>query len=346
MTIPEIPSLDKSLKPTLQEKIDRKTKPTGALGRLEEIALQVGLIQQSLEPTLKNPQIVVFAADHGITQEGVSAYPAEVTRQMVLNFTQGGAAINVFCRQHRLGLQIVDAGVQADFDESLPILRKKVNYGTRNFLHQKAMNHSELVQCLHAGADIVGDLYQKGTQIIGFGEMGIGNTSSAALLMHKLSGIPLEYCVGRGTGLNEAQFQQKLAVLQKAAAFHQDISQDTEEVLQTFGGFEIAMICGAMLKAASLNMIILVDGFIASAAFLAAFSLQKNIREYALACHLSHEQGHQRLLDFLEMKPLLSLGMHLGEGTGCALAFPILQSAVSFLQEMASFESAGVSTKI
>ncbi|MDX2302781.1 MAG: nicotinate-nucleotide--dimethylbenzimidazole phosphoribosyltransferase [Microscillaceae bacterium] len=346
MTIPEIPSLDKSLKPTLQEKIDRKTKPTGALGRLEEIALQVGLIQQSLEPTLKNPQIVVFAADHGITQEGVSAYPAEVTRQMVLNFIQGGAAINVFCRQHRLGLQIVDAGVQADFDESLPILRKKVNYGTRNFLHQKAMNHSELVQCLHSGADIVGDLYQKGTQIIGFGEMGIGNTSSAALLMHKLSSIPLEYCVGRGTGLNEAQFQQKLVVLQKAAAFHQYISQDTEEVLQTFGGFEIAMICGAMLKAASLNMIILVDGFIASAAFLAAFSLQKNIREYALACHLSNEQGHQRLLDFLEMKPLLSLGMHLGEGTGCALAFPILQSAVSFLQEMASFESAGVSTKI
>ncbi|GAB3251084.1 hypothetical protein GCM10027347_09290 [Larkinella harenae] len=327
----------------LRQKIDHKTKPLGALGQLEKLAFQIGSIQQSLTPRLTRPHLVVFAASHGIAREGVSAYPTEVTHQMVLNFLNGGAAINVFTRQHGLELCLVDAGIDYDFEPHEKLLHAKVAYGTRSFLKGPAMTTDERDRCLASGGDIVRRIQQTGCNVIGFGEMGIGNTSSAAALMSKLLSIPVDACVGRGTGVDESQYQHKLNLLRQALAFHASVPPTPLEALQAVGGFEIAMLCGAFLEAARLRMLILVDGFIASAAFLCAVQLEPSIRNFAVFCHQSDEKGHVCLLSALGAEPLLNLGMRLGEGTGCAVAYPILQSAVAFLNEMATFESANVS---
>ncbi|MCS6795554.1 MAG: nicotinate-nucleotide--dimethylbenzimidazole phosphoribosyltransferase [Raineya sp.] len=326
----------------LRQKIDNKTKPLGALGKLEKLAFQVGRVQNTLSPTLQNPTIVVFAGDHGIAQAGVSAYPQEVTYQMVLNFLRGGAAINVFCRQNHLALHIVDAGVKQDFQPQNNLIIAKAGYGTRNFLHKKAMSKQELDFCLAKGAEIVKKIAENGCNVIGFGEMGIGNTSAASMLMSYLCNLPLEKCVGKGTGVSEERFLQKIQVLQKAQNLHQNLSEPLD-ILQTFAGFEMVQMCGAMLEAYRQNMLILVDGFIATSVFLVAKFLEPTIQQNAIFCHQSSEAGHKLMLDFLQAEPLLHLDMRLGEGTGCAVAFPIIQSAVNFLNEMASFESAGVS---
>jgi len=328
----------------LQQKIDLKTKPLGSLGLLEKIALQIGLAQQSLTPALHLPHLIVFAGDHGIAKDGVSAYPQEVTPQMVLNFLQGGAAINVFCRQHEIQLKIVDSGVNFDFEPNPHLINAKVGRGTSSFLSAKAMTVPQLQQCLLKGAEIINHIADTGCNVIGFGEMGIGNTSSATLIMSNICNIPVAECVGRGTGLGDEQLLKKIEILEKAFAYHGPIS-DPMEVLQTFGGFEIAQMCGAMLEAYKNNMLILIDGFIASSAFLIASKLQPKIISHALFCHLSDENGHRVLLEYLQATPILQLSMRVGEGTGCALAYPLLQSAVNFLNEMASFESAGVSKK-
>jgi nicotinate-nucleotide--dimethylbenzimidazole phosphoribosyltransferase len=334
-----------TMKETLQQKIDQKTKPLGALGLLESLALQIGLAQQTLTPQLNNPAILVFAGDHGIAAEGVSAYPPEVTGQMVLNFLRGGAAINVFCRQHGIQLQVVDAGVNIDFADTPGLVHAKIAKGTQSFLKGKAMTPIELLLCQEKAAALVEQLYAAGCNVVGFGEMGIGNTSAAAMLMHYLCQLPLEDCVGRGTGLDDAQLIQKLATLKQAAAFHGVLNQP-QDILQTFGGFEMAQICYGMLAAAERNMLVLVDGFIASACFLVAYHMNHTIREKAVFCHVSGEQGHRRMLGHLGVQALLQLGMRLGEGTGCAMAYPIIESAVRFLNEMASFESAGVSGQV
>ena len=328
----------------LRHKIDFKTKPLGALGVLESLALQIGMVQQTLSPMLNKPTIVVFAGDHGIAKEGVSAYPQEVTFQMVMNFLNGGAAINVFCQQNNIALKVVDAGVNFDFPSSEKLINAKIGHGTKSFLTGQAMTFDALNQCLESGKNIVEGIFTEGSNVIGFGEMGIGNTSSATMLMSTLCDLPIEKCVGRGTGLDDAQLTQKIAILKQSQAFHGKID-DPLLVLQTFGGFEIAQICGAMLHAFERNMLILVDGFIASAAFLVAHKINPSIKNNAIFCHLSDEFGHQNLLNDLGVLPLLKLGMRLGEGTGCAVAFPIVQSAVAFLNGMASFESAGVSNK-
>jgi len=333
---------DMDIATALRRKIDSKTKPLGALGILEKIAFQVGYIQQTLTPQLNRPELIVFAGDHGLAQNGVSAYPQEVTGQMVMNFLRGGAAINVFCRQHGIGLKIVDAGVAMDFTGSWRPVHAKVGYGTRNCIDQAAMTVEELQQCLQYGRESVRECVAKGSNVVGFGEMGIGNTSSAALIMSALTGIGIEACVGRGTGVNDEQLRNKVAVLQKIMAFHGTI-HDPMKVLQTYGGFEIAQMCGAMLEAYEQNMLILVDGFIATTAFLVAGKLSADIRSNAVFCHRSDEKGHHLLLEYLSAEPLLNLGMRLGEGTGCAVAYPLIESAVRFLNEMASFESAGVS---
>ncbi len=326
----------------LQHKIDFKTKPLGSLGILEKIALQLGQVQNTLYPKLNNPTIVVFAADHGIAKNGVSAYPQEVTFQMVMNFLQGGAAINVFCKQNEIDLKVVDAGVNFDFEAGSNLVHAKIAKGTKSFLNEKAMTDAQLQQCFEKGEDIATTLYESDCNIVGFGEMGIGNTSSATMLMSYLCNLPIEKCVGRGTGLNDTQFDNKIDILKKAQAFHGHI-EHPKEVLQTFGGFEIAQICGAMLSAFEKNMLILVDGFIASNAFLVAFKLNPAILKNAVFCHLSDEFGHRNLLNYFNCEPLLKLNMRLGEGTGCAVAFPIIKSAETFLNNMASFESAGVS---
>lgn len=336
-------SIPKTIEQQLQEKIDQKTKPMGALGKLEKLAQQIGVIQQSLIPQLIRPHLVVFAASHGIAREGVSAYPSEVTFQMVLNFLNGGAAINVFTRQHGIELCLVDAGVDHNFEPHEKLIDAKVGYGTKSFLYGPAMTTDERDRCLDAGRAIVQRIAQTGCNVIGFGEMGIGNTSSASALMSKLLQIPIEECIGKGTGLDEKQYEQKISILQKALAFHKSVDATPLDALQAVGGFEIAMMVGAFLEAVRQRMVILVDGFIASAAFLCAFQLDPSIQPYAVFCHQSEEKGHARLLSALGTEPLLNLGMRLGEGTGCAVAYPILQSAVAFLNDMASFESAHVS---
>jgi nicotinate-nucleotide--dimethylbenzimidazole phosphoribosyltransferase len=328
----------------LQHIIDNKTKPLGALGRLEEVARHIGCLQNTLSPTIDKPTIVVFAGDHGITAEGVSPYPREVTYQMVLNFLAGGAAINVFANQHQIALKIVDAGVICDFDPHPQLINAKIGFSTKNFLIEPAMTEEECEQAIHKGADIVAQTHAEGCNTIGFGEMGIGNTSSSAALMHLLTDIPLEACVGSGTGLDENGIRHKIHILTKAIT-NRNITKTPLTVLSTFGGFEIAMMVGAYLQAAELKMLILVDGFIATAALLVAVKLYPNLLNYCIFTHQSQEKGHQKLLQALKAQPLCNLEMRLGEGTGIAVTFPIIIAAVNFLKEMASFETAGVSKK-
>jgi nicotinate-nucleotide--dimethylbenzimidazole phosphoribosyltransferase len=334
---------DAALAAAIAHKIDTKTKPLGALGQLENLAQQVALVQQTLTPELRQPHVLVFAADHGIAQAGVSQYPPEVTHQMVRNFASGGAAINVFCRQNGVGLTIVDAGVRGSFADLPAVCNKKIAEGTQNFAHVPAMTVTQCADALSRGAQLVDELHAAGCNVLGLGEMGIGNTSSAAVLMHLLTGRPLAECVGRGTGLDAAGVARKLATLTQAVAAHARVGTDPLAVLATFGGFEITQICGALLRAAELRMLLLIDGFIASAALLVAARLAPAVLAYCVFCHESGEQGHRLLLAELGGQPLLRLGLRLGEGTGCALAYPLVQAAVSFLNEMASFESAGVS---
>lgn len=328
----------------LKNKIALKTKPLGALGMLEELALKIGLILDTECPVLKAPHMVVFAADHGIALEGVSAYPQEVTRQMVLNFLAGGAAINVFCRQHDIRLDIVDAGVNWDFDAGLALGNAKMAKGTRSFLDGPAMLEEEMLLCLEHGRNKIHDIAREGCNVIGFGEMGIGNTSSAAVLMSLLCDIPLKDCIGRGTGLDDRQLMDKEAILTKALTNYSG-NTDVLSVMAWFGGFEIVQMAGAICAAAEKNMVVLVDGFIATVACLCAVKMNPSVRENAVFTHQSDEKGHRLLLAALEARPLLQLGLRLGEGTGCALAYPLLLSAVNFLNEMASFESAAVSNK-
>lgn len=328
----------------LQQKIDLKTKPLGALGFLENLAFKIGKAQESLEPKLNNPHLIVFAGDHGIAEEGVSAYPSEVTEQMVLNFLNDGAAINVFCKQNGLELKIVDAGVKGDLPPNPKLISCKIGKGTKNFLNGPAMTPDELDQCFEHAEKLIKDIHGQGCNIVGFGEMGIANTSSASMLVHYLSPMSLEQAVGRGTGMDDEGLKHKLDILNQAADFHGKVCS-TKEVLQTFAGFEIAQMTGAMLAAFEQNMLILVDGFIASAAFLAASKIEPRIFDKAIFCHQSDEHGHKMLLDFFNERPILNLNLRLGEGTGCALAYPIIQAAVNFLNEMASFDSAGVSNK-
>ena len=328
----------------LQKKIDSKTKPVGALGTLETLAFQIGTVFKTLNPKINNPNIVVFAADHGIANHGVSAYPQDVTRQMVSNFMEGGAAINVFCKQNNIELSIVDAGVNYDFPTNTKLINAKIAKGTQSFLHAPAMSETELQLCFEKGNAIVETIAKTGSNCIGFGEMGIGNTSTASVLMSVLTGFPIEECVGKGTGVIDEKLIQKQNLLKKAVENYSGPAELMQQ-LAYFGGFEIIQMTSGMLTAFGNNMIILVDGFICSAAFLIASKINPDILQNAVFCHCSAEKAHQKLLNYLQVKPILNLDLRLGEGTGCAVAFPILKSAETFLNEMASFESAGVSRK-
>ncbi|WP_207511804.1 nicotinate-nucleotide--dimethylbenzimidazole phosphoribosyltransferase [Longitalea luteola] len=346
-----------TLRQKIQHAIDNKTKPLGALGRLEDIALQVGLIQRTTKPVIQQPHIVVFAGDHGIAKTGlVNAYPQEVTAQMVLNFVHGGAAINVFCRQHQLTLKVVDAGVNFDFT-AVDLIQAKIGYGTKNYLEEAAMTMTEARQAIEKGRTIVQQVAAAGCNCIGFGEMGIGNTSSATLIMSAITGLPVVEFTGRGAGLNNEQLQNKIDTLQQVYEKHalHALNEQPMELLSRVGGFEIAMMTGAYLEAVQQRMIVVVDGFITTAALLIAnaiFLSEKQettvpgwttLTDHCIFAHTSHEAGHEKILRHLGVVPLLNLSMRLGEGTGAALAMPMIQSAVNFLNEMASFESAGVS---
>ena len=328
----------------LQHKIDQKTKPTGSLGILEKLALQIGTAFQTLTPEIKQPHLVVFAADHGIAQYGVSAYPQDVTRQMITNFLEGGAAINVFCKQNKIALSIVDSGVNYDFPSNTKLISAKADKGTHSFLSGSAMSKMQMEFCFAKGAEIVTNIAKQGSNCVGFGEMGIGNTATASVLMSVLCNFSIEDCVGRGTGVTDEKLEFKIDILRKAIENYKD-SKDLESYLTHFGGFEILQMAGGMLEAFQQNMIFLVDGFICSVAFLIAFKKNPEILKNAIFSHQSAEKAHKKLLDYLGVNAVLQLDLRLGEGTGCALVFPIVQSAVAFLNEMASFESAGVSEK-
>jgi nicotinate-nucleotide--dimethylbenzimidazole phosphoribosyltransferase len=337
--IPAIADLhDPALDALLQQRIDHKTKPLGALGRLEGLALQIGRIQGSERPQLVQPQLLVVAGDHGLAAHGVSAYPSDVTWQMVQNFLDGGAAVSVLARQHGLCLTVVDAGVRHDFAPRPGLLLRKIGRGTGDALHGPAMTTAQCEAAVRAGREVLQQL--PGNAVL-LGEMGIGNSSSAALLMAHLTGQPIDACAGRGTGLDDAGLARKRSLLQQVLQRHNQAIAPLE-ALAALGGFEIAMLCGAVLQAALQRRVIVVDGFIASSAVLVAARLQPAVLQRCVFAHCSDETGHRLMLQQLGASPLLDLGMRLGEGSGAALAWPLLVSACKLLDEMASFESAGV----
>ena len=341
MRIFQIQKTDKYIVPQLIEKINNLTKPKGALGRLETLAVQIGSIQQTLSPELRHPQNIIFAADHGIVEEGVSFSSPEVTRQMIYNFIQGGAGVNLFARQHHFQIKLVDCGVNADFGKLEGLIDRKIRKGTSNFLHEAAMSENEFEQAICIGEEIVDLLYNEGCNVVSFGEMGVGNTSPSSVWMHLLTGIDLKDCVGAGSGLPHAGIQHKYEILHQAIQNYHG-SGSTLDILRYFGGFEMIAALGGMLRAAERKMVILIDGFIMTNCLLAAQTLYPDIMDYCVFGHQGDEAGHKLLLDYLKAEPLLHLGLRLGEGTGAMCAYPLLESAVRMLNEMASFQTARV----
>ncbi|MDR9834245.1 nicotinate-nucleotide--dimethylbenzimidazole phosphoribosyltransferase [Herbaspirillum huttiense] len=342
MQIPAIASpFDASLAARLDARINDKTKPLGSLGALERLARQIGLIQGSDHPVLRQSAIVVCAGDHGVTAEGVSAYPQSVTWQMVENFLAGGAAINIFARQNECALYIVDTGVNHDFGPRDGLLDRKIAPGTANFCQGPAMTAQQCQAALQAGFQFAESLQ---ADVLGFGEMGIGNTTAAAALMAAFTGVPVQECVGAGTGLDAQGVARKADAVTRALRLHAQAIAPLER-LAALGGFEIAFMTGAMLGAAQRRKVILIDGFIVTSALLVAAALQPAVLEYCVFSHCSDEAGHRRMLQYLGATPLMQLDLRLGEGTGAALALPLLRAAVNFLERMATFSSASVSEK-
>ena len=338
----------KSLQAAIQEKIDNLNKPKGSLGRLEELAMQVCLIQQTLEPSLAHPCHLLLGGDHGIEREGVSVSPREVTWQQMINFTRGGGGVNMFCRQHGFKLRIVDVGVDYDLSNVEGIINRKIARGTKNFLYEPAMTEAEFDQAIQAGADLVDDCISEGCRVLSIGEMGIANTSPSSIWMHLFGNIPLEECIGAGAGLNTPGIRHKHEVLKKAVDGFNKLNGLNEQPINPiipiryFGGFEMVAAIGAMLRAAEQHLIILVDGFIMTACAVASIRLYPAAQDYMIFTHCGDESGHKKMLDIVKAKPLLHLGLRLGEGTGALCAFPIVDSAVRMINEMNNFQSAKI----
>ena len=340
----DIQPTDKSLQAAIQEKIDNLNKPKGSLGRLEELALQVCLIQQTQEPSLAHPCHLLLGGDHGIEREGVSVSPREVTWQQMINFTRGGGGVNMFCRQHGFKLRIVDVGVDYDLSSVEGIVNRKIARGTRNFLYEPAMTETEFDQAIQVGVELVDDCINEGCKVLSIGEMGIANTSPSSIWMHLFGNIPLEECIGAGAGLDTPGIRHKYEVLTKAVEHYHQWSESPSQLapLRYFGGYEMVAAIGAMLRAAERHLIILVDGFIMTACAIAAIQLCPAAQEYMIFTHCGDESGHKRMLDIVQAKPLLHLGLRLGEGTGALCAFPIVDSAVRMMNEMNNFQSAKI----
>ena len=341
----DIQPLNKPMQAAIQEKIDNLNKPKGSLGRLEELAMQVCLIQQTLEPSLAHPCHLLLGGDHGIEHEGVSVSPREVTWQQMINFTRGGGGVNMFCRQHGFKLRIVDVGVDCDLSKFDGIIDRKIARGTKNFLYEPAMSEEEFNKAIQIGSDLVDDCIAEGCRILSIGEMGIGNTSPSSIWMSIFGDIPLKDCIGAGAGLNNDGIRHKYEVLSKAVSRHQlYLSPLTSHLLplRIFGGFEMIAAIGAMLRAAEQHLIILVDGFIMTACALAAIRLYPASQDYMIFTHCGDESGHKMMLDIINAKPLLHLGLRLGEGTGALCAFPIIDSAVRMMNEMNNFDNAKI----
>ena len=337
--------VDRSMQGAIQEKIDNLNKPKGSLGRLEELAMQVCLIQQTLEPSLAHPCHLLLGGDHGIEREGVSVSPREVTWQQMINFTRGGGGVNMFCRQHGFKLRIVDVGVDYDFSGVSGMIDRKIARGTKNFLYEPAMSEEEFDRAIQIGSDLVDDCVAEGCRVLSIGEMGIGNTSPSSIWMSLFGDIPLKDCIGAGAGLNNDGIRHKYEVLSKALSRHQSyLSPLTSHLLplRIFGGFEMIAAIGAMLRAAELHLIILIDGFIMTACALGAIRLYPASQDYMIFTHCGDEAGHKMMLDIVDAKPLLHLGLRLGEGTGALCAYPLVDSAVRMVKEMNNFDNAKI----
>ena len=340
-----IAGAEESVREAANRRLDTLTKPLGALGRLEPLAAQLCAIQRTLSPAISQPVSVVFAADHGVADRGVSAYPKAVTAQMVKNFLAGGAAINVLSRLEQMEFWLVDAGVDGDCGPHPRLIEAKVRRGTRDLALEPAMSLKECGEALFRGREVIARVVPLGGNTVVLGEMGIGNTASAALLMHGLTGLPLAECVGRGTGLDDAGLRRKLEILEGALA-RRSPPREPIELLAEFGGFEIAMLVGAILGAAASRHVVLVDGFTVTVAAAIAARMEPHALDYCIFGHCSSERAHRALLAHLNVAPLLDLGMRLGEGSGAALALSIVRAAVALFEQMATFEGAGVSEKI
>jgi nicotinate-nucleotide--dimethylbenzimidazole phosphoribosyltransferase len=329
---------------TLQRRLDTRTKPQGSLGALETLAIRIGLALDTDTPAFRAPQMFVFAGDHGIATDGVSAYPQAVTAQMLLNYLQGGAAINVLARQHGISLRVVDAGVATDVGQHPGLIARAVARGTRNFRLEPAMTPEQCATAIETGKTLAEEALSSGSNALLFGEMGIGNTACASMLLHRRTNWSLEDCVGRGTGLDDAGLARKRERLADASIRRPNKLTPLETITE-FGGFELAMIAGALLATAERKCIAVIDGFAVSVAALLAIEIDPRVRARCIFSHCSAEHAHRKLLAHLDVKPLLDIGMRLGEGTGAAMAWPLIDSAARLMTEMASFESAGVSDR-
>ena len=335
---------DDGMRPAIQDKIDNLNKPKGSLGVLEELAMQVCLVQQTLTPSLAHPCHLLLGGDHGIEREGVSVSPREVTWQQMINFTKGGGGVNMFCRQHGFKLRIVDVGVDYDFSQVPGIIDRKIARGTKNFLYEPAMSEEEFDQAIEIGASLVDDCIADGCKVLCIGEMGIANTSPSSIWMSLFCDIPLDECIGAGAGLDTPGIRHKKEVLSQALA-NSNLRPQTSDPrlpLRYFGGFEMITAVGAMLRAAEQHLIVLIDGFIMTACALAACRLYPDAQDYMIFGHSGDESGHRRMLDAMHAKPLLSLGLRLGEGTGALCAFPIVDSAVRMINEMNNFDNGNI----
>ena len=329
----------------LQKRLDTRTKPPGSLGQLEALAIRIGLALQTERPRFTQPRIMVFAADHGIAPAGVSAFPQEVTAQMVLNYLSGGAAINVLARQLGLALAVIDAGVATPLAAAPGLIDCNHGRGTRNYLQEPAMTTEQRDAAISAGRRLAAAAIADGSNALLLGEMGIGNTASAAMLMHRITELPLAECVGRGTGLDDAGLNRKLTLLEAASARCPNKLQPLE-ALAEFGGFELAMIVGAVVEAAQHRCLVVIDGFAVSVAAMIATSIDESVLAHCVFSHCSAERAHRALLKHLGVRPLLDLEMRLGEASGAALAWPLIDASARLLSDMASFESAGVSDRV
>lgn len=345
MRLFDIKPVGDGIRQAVQDKIDNLNKPKGSLGRLETLAMQICLVQQTMTPRLEHPCHLLFAADHGIEREGVSVSPRDITWQQMLNFANGGGGVNMFCRQHGFKLFLVDVGVDYDLSSCSGIIDRKIAHGTRDFLYGPAMSAEEYAKAIDIGAEFVDRCHAEGCNIISIGEMGIANTSPSSVWMSLLGGVPLAECVGAGAGLDDKGVNHKFEVLAEAVEHFIEITPDCDDfdtIIRYFGGFEMVATVGAMLRAAELRMVVLVDGFIMSACALAAVMKYPEAIDYMVFGHVGDESGHRKLLEMLGAEPLLSLGLRLGEGTGALCSYPIIDSSVRMLNEMNNFQNAHI----
>lgn len=340
----QICHLDEALRPKVQDRIDNLNKPKGSLGRLESLALQICLIQQTLTPSLHHPCHLLLGGDHGIEREGVSVSPREVTWQQMINFSKGGGGVNMFCRQHGFSLRLVDVGVDYDLSAVPGIIDRKIARGTENFLYGPAMTVAQFDQAIETGAALAEDCAAEGCRILSIGEMGIANTSPSSLWMSLLCRLPLADCIGAGAGLDTAGIRHKQEVLARSLARFQTLcpENDPVDIIRYFGGFEMVTAIGAMLRASELRLAVLVDGFIMTACALASCRLYPASRDYMIFGHCGDESGHRKMLEAMQAEPLLRLGLRLGEGTGALCAFPLVDSAVRMINEMNDFQHANI----